>query len=371
MTYADTFNIRTKNVKFNDVADAIDGTLTRGYGGTTTGTSTAYLASPTPAWAAYDTSIAITIIPHVTNTVGSPSVTLNVSSLGVKAIKIGGADLPAGALVAGRPTILIYTGVHFEITVAQNALLIDGSNAMINDLDFGGFKATNAGAATARTDLPQVAQVQDGDFIWLGTTGGTATAQTASASPAITAYKAGQKFRMITGFASTGTTRTAHTLNVNSLGAKNIVAQTGFGPTVATWVAGQILELVYDGTNLVITSANSHGPLSWTPVLTPSSGTISGLVVNFAFYSKVENIVTLSARLTFNTNSVGTYINVSLPVAAAVTTNGLAFTFDGNYQASFYVGIGTSLLIYKSIAATPWGTTTSSNIYLDQTYTAQ
>lgn len=146
MTYADAFNIRTKNVKFNDVADAIDGTLTRGYGGTTTGTSTAYLASPTPAWTAYDTSIAITIIPHVTNT---GAATLNVSSLGAKAIKIGGADLPAGALVAGRPTILIYTGVHFEVTVAQNALLIDGSNAMIADLDFGGFKPSNVAAGTA------------------------------------------------------------------------------------------------------------------------------------------------------------------------------------------------------------------------------
>jgi microcystin-dependent protein len=119
MTYADTFNIRTKNVKFNDVADAIDGTLTRGYGGTTTGTSTAYIASPSPAWAAYDTSIAITIIPHVTNAAGSPSVTLNVSGLGAKALKKNGVDIGAGFLLAGSPVLLIYTGTYFEVIIAE------------------------------------------------------------------------------------------------------------------------------------------------------------------------------------------------------------------------------------------------------------
>jgi microcystin-dependent protein len=116
MTYSDAFNIRTKNVKFNDVADAIDGTLTRGYGGTTTGTSTAYIASPSPAWTAYDTSIAITIIPHVTNT---GAATLNVSGLGAKALKKNGVDIGAGFLLAGSPVLLIYTGTYFEVIIAE------------------------------------------------------------------------------------------------------------------------------------------------------------------------------------------------------------------------------------------------------------
>ena len=133
----------------------------------------------------------------------------------------------------------------------------DGSNAATANLNLGGFRYTNAGAATARTDLPQVAQVQDGDFIWLGTTGGTATAQTASASPAITAYKAGQKFRMKigAGLGSTGSVQTAHTLNINGIGAKNIVNnEDSTNPTLGTWIAGAIMELVYDGTNLRITN---------------------------------------------------------------------------------------------------------------------
>jgi hypothetical protein len=147
MTYSDGFNIRTSSVKFNDVADAIDGTISRGFGGTTTGTSTAYIASPSPAWISYDLAASLAIIPHVTNAAGP--VTINISGLGPKEIRLAGGTLAAGVLVINRPTILIYTGVYFEVTVAQNALLTSGSNSMLANLNFGGFIPTNVGAGSA------------------------------------------------------------------------------------------------------------------------------------------------------------------------------------------------------------------------------
>ena len=147
MTYADNYNIRTTSVKFNDVADAIDGSITRPFGGTTTGTTTAYIASPSPAWTAYDTASFITIIPHVTNAAGP--VTLNVSGLGTKTIKRGGSDLVAGVLVQNIPTILIYTGVYFDVIAAANALLLDGSGTMLGNINFGGFRPINLAAGTA------------------------------------------------------------------------------------------------------------------------------------------------------------------------------------------------------------------------------
>lgn len=121
-----------------------------------------------------------------------------------------------------------------------------GQNAMGGTLSMGTNKISNLGAGTLRNDAAQVGQIQDGDFIWLGTTGGTAAAQTASATPAITAYKAGQKFRFISGFA----TSAAVTLNVNSLGAKSIVdAHTGEGlNTVLAFNTNDIVEVIYDGT---------------------------------------------------------------------------------------------------------------------------
>ena len=66
MTYSDDFNLRTPSVKFNDVASAIDGILTRTYTASVTGTSTAYIASPTPPWSAYDSGVFLVFVPHVT-----------------------------------------------------------------------------------------------------------------------------------------------------------------------------------------------------------------------------------------------------------------------------------------------------------------
>ena len=105
MTYADAFNLRTTNVSFNNVADAIDGTLSRIWGGTTTGTSTAYACSPSPSFAAYSAGDVVIVTPHTTST--GPS-TLNISALGTKTIKYCGQDLVGGELVANVEAILVY-----------------------------------------------------------------------------------------------------------------------------------------------------------------------------------------------------------------------------------------------------------------------
>jgi len=197
----------------------------------------------------------------------------------------------------------------------------DGSNSATGNLNLGGFKYTNAAAATARTDLAQVAQVQDGDYIWLGTTGGTATAQTATATPAITAYKAGQKFRMQigSGLGSTGTVATAHTININSIGAKNIVNnEDSTNPTLGTWVAGALMELVYDGTNFRITN-DPGGWITVTPTFTPSAGTATANTTYY-YMRKRGRVVSIRYFILW-TQSVAsaTYVLFSHPVEWAET----------------------------------------------------
>jgi len=122
MTYADNYNIRTTSVKFNDVADALDGLITRNYAGLTTGTSTAYIASPSPSWDAYTTSGLVVIIPHITNT---GAATINISGLGARDLKIGNAAIAAGVLQQNIPTIMAYTGTYFEILL-QNISIPTG-----------------------------------------------------------------------------------------------------------------------------------------------------------------------------------------------------------------------------------------------------
>ena len=192
----------------------------------------------------------------------------------------------------------------------------DGSNAATGNLNLGGFRYTNAGLATARTELARVDQIQDGDFIWLGTTGGTATAMTANASPAITAYKNGQKFRMKPNTASTGQVWTSHTLNVNGVGAAAIIEQDGQSPTVGSWLtgSGRTLELVYNDGFFVIVGA----PRYWsaiTPTITPGAGTATGVSFGFAKFMRVQNSIAIQIQ-GYWTQGVAscTFVDVSLPV---------------------------------------------------------
>lgn len=170
MTYSDAFNIRTTSVKFNDVADAIDGTLTRSYVSTTTGTSTAYIATPSPAWLSYTDAPFIIIVPHVDNSSGSGT-TINVSSLGAKSIKRAGVNISAGALKASTPAFLIYnsSGGYFELLITENTIRQDGTNSPTANINWGGYKITNLGNGTAAGDAINLGQLQAASGFYLDT----------------------------------------------------------------------------------------------------------------------------------------------------------------------------------------------------------
>lgn len=138
----------------------------------------------------------------------------------------------------------------------------DGTNLVTGNLNINNYRLTALGAATARSDAPQAGQVQDGDFIWLGTTAGTAAAQTASATPAITAYKTGQVFRFISGFYTAA--EAAVTLNVNGIGAKTCVGLGSNTPLNGFLYLqkGLIYEATYNGTNFAISNVTDLGQYS-------------------------------------------------------------------------------------------------------------
>jgi len=70
----------------------------------------------------------------------------------------------------------------------------DGQTTITANIPFNSNKITGLGNGTARTDVINVGQVQDNQFLYLGTTGGSADAYTLAPSPAITAYTATQQF---------------------------------------------------------------------------------------------------------------------------------------------------------------------------------
>jgi hypothetical protein len=307
------------------------------WGGTSGGAANAQTLTLAPIITAYAAGQRYSFLAGFTNTAAA---TLNINGVGAKNIfnTATGAAIGAGEIVATRAYEVIYDGTQF---------------LLLND----------------------VTPIQNGDYIWLGTTGGTATAMTASATPAITAYKAGQKFRMLTGTASTGTNVTAHTLNVNGLGAKSIkTSQGAIDPTIGDWVSSGLLELIYDGT--VFRIINAAGAwATYTPTLTPTGGTASSISFVTAVYQKYSRICNFHVYVTW-TQGTATAANVAitLPIAsfynnlyipsmgtraAATTATGFALTSTGgtvvncyNYdQAVFAIGGNTILLTGSYITA--------------------
>lgn len=79
-------------------------------------------------------------------------------------------------------------------TGLSNCITKDGQTTISANIPFSTYKLTGLGVGTARTDAINVGQVQDNQFLYLGTTSGSADAYTLAPSPAITAYTATQQF---------------------------------------------------------------------------------------------------------------------------------------------------------------------------------
>lgn len=120
----------------------------------------------------------------------------------------------------------------------------NGENAMTGNLNMGSNRITAVAAATARTDAPRVAQIQDGGVVYAAD-GGSANTYTLTLAPAITAYAAGQVFWSRIATANTG----ASTLNVNAVGAKAIRRRDNSALLANDLIAGQIAGFAYDATS--------------------------------------------------------------------------------------------------------------------------
>jgi hypothetical protein len=155
-------------------------------------------------------------------------------------------------------------------TALTNSIAKDGQTTPTANLPMGTFKLTGLGVGSAATDSVNMSQLQSGATRHLTGTAGTDTI-TASASPALTAYAAGNNFTFVAAGANTGAT----TININSVGAKTI-QKNG-----AALIAGDILNgtthtIVYDGTNFQLqegAQANSLQNQSYTTFTTGGTST--------------------------------------------------------------------------------------------------
>lgn len=194
-------------------------------------------------------------------------------------------------------------------------------------------------------------------------------------TPTPTAYTAGDRFTFKAGTANTGTC----TLNVNSLGAKTIKLGTSNLYT-GQILANQIVEVVYDGTDMQLVSlsplstnstiteavASSNTRTSNTAIVqygpsTPTSYTLMKEIL----YNDVPGTVNVVFSSTFDSGGGGFSTQYS-----RVYINGVAVgterTTEGTFTESFTVATGDLIQIYGKVEYTSGNAVYSvRNMYLN------
>jgi hypothetical protein len=200
-------------------------------------------------------------------------------------------------------------------TGLSTALTKDGQTTPTANIPMGTFKLTGLGAGTAATDAAQYGQLQAGATT-IATVTGTDT-YVGTLSPAIAAYATGNLFSFVAPNTNTG----AATINLNSLGAKNITKLGSTALAAGDIVSGRVYQIEYDGTRFQLLNPSTVASFSaGSTGFTPSSATTGA--------------VTLAGTLATTNGGTGltsfTSGGVLYASSSSALTSGSALTFDGS-----------------------------------------
>jgi len=224
---------------------------------------------------------------------------------------------------AGQPVVAgtVITATAFNALTADLATGLstcvtkDGQTTVTANLPMGGNKLTGLGAGTLGTDSARLSQVQGGVASLLGVSG--IDTITGSASPQLTAYVTGQMFW----FVAAGTNTGAATLNIDSLGAKNITRGTA-ALAAGDIISGSIALVVYDGTQFQLLSINRSIQTNGTI----ASAATTNIGAANAEYLSVSGTTTITA---FDTVTAGIYRVLQFQGALTLTHNGTSLILPG------------------------------------------
>lgn len=187
-----------------------------------------------------------------------------------------------------------------------------------------------------------------------GVDSGISDAYVITLSPAPTAYALGQQFTFKANTANTGSA----SLNVNGLGTKIITGSGGASLSTNQIRAGQIITVVYDGTNFRIFNTLSGVPFGGDGsdgALTISSGTTTLSAASAAYLTKNYSSISITGTgvLGFsNPNAAGTVIRLKSQGDVTITSStnpcidvrsmGGAAGTGGAYNSGSTSGVTTS-----------------------------
>jgi hypothetical protein len=246
-------------------------------------------------------------------------------------------------------------------TGLSTAITKDGQTTVTANIPLSNFKITGLGAATAAADAVRFSQLQSSTDKLLTVTG--TDTYVATASPALTAYAAGNLFSLVVPNTNTG----ASTINIDGLGAKAIT-RTGTTALVAgDMIATEVVIVVYDGTRFQLINANSFTNLLVSGTLTYGGVTLTNAVTG-------TGKMVLDTSPTVNNPTVTNYVESVVAIGTVSSSNTIALT-NGTVQTAtltastactFTMPTATAgksfVLLLKQAASTGNGTATFTSV---------
>ena len=258
-------------------------------------------------------------------------------------INTAGQPVVAGTVISSTTfnslTADLATGLSTVITK-------DGQTTVTANIPMASFKFTGLGVGSAAGDSANLSQVQSTVTKLLASVSGADTV-TATASPTLAAYAAGQMFY----FVAAGDNTTSVTLNIDALGAKAVTRDGSVALAAADIKSGEVVVVVYDGTRFqVVSQLNSAGDARFANVSIASSlyvGGVSTFVGNAGFSANVSIVSALSvggvATITGAASIQGLTVGRGAGAVASNTAVG-ASALAANSTGSSIVAVGDRAL---------------------------
>ncbi len=205
-------------------------------------------------------------------------------------------------------------------TGLSNCITKDGQTIITANIPLNSNKLTGVGSGTARTDTINVGQVQDNQFLYLGTTSGSADAYTLAPSPLITAYTATQKFTAK--ISATNLTTTPY-LQISSIASPTTTAVIKKLSATKTEIAVEVSDLLINGIyDFKRNSAND----AWI-VLNPEKAFYD--LTNFTNLTNLTKATTTTQGISYIDNQVS-LVNESTSITDTIGFNaGTFITLSG------------------------------------------
>lgn len=215
---------------------------------------------------------------------------MSYNGAGTFVINSAGQPVAAGTAI----TATAFNALTADLaTGLSTAMCKDGQSTATGNLPMGGFKLTGLGNGSAATDSVALGQLQGLTASYLTVSGSTTI--TATASPTLTAYTAGQAFW----FKAAGTCSASPTINIDGLGAKNL--SNGVSLAAGGLLSGLIYIIVYDGAQFLVANPSGIRTLTVTNLFSSIGSTTIGDAAGDAFTVN-SSAVTIPNGLSFDTD---------------------------------------------------------------------